>query len=184
MVSVDWNNKRQLYKVQSEDVKTKEVFFDEAQAVISAIGILCVPHYPAELSSIEAFEGEHFHSARWDHSVDLHNKRVAVIGNSCSACVFSFFFCLFVWYRAHFVDVFDVFDTAQIVPAITEDPTTRVINFCRTPFWYLRGVCLSPPLTNEDTSKTRRLTDWLLLSFRKELPFRRWRNGFSLMFLS
>ena len=90
VISVDWNNERQLYKVQTEDVKTKEVFFDEVQAVISAIGTFCVPHYPAELRSIEAFEGEHFHSARWDHSVDLHNKRVAVIGNSCSAFVLSF----------------------------------------------------------------------------------------------
>lgn len=87
VVSVDWDNKRQLYKVQTEDVRSKEVFVEEAQVVISAIGILDVPHHPPELSSITTFKGEHFHSARWADSVDLRNKRVAVIGNSCTAFV-------------------------------------------------------------------------------------------------
>lgn len=37
------------------------------------------------MRGLEEFEGEVFHSARWDHTVDLSGKRVGVIGNGCSA---------------------------------------------------------------------------------------------------
>lgn len=31
-----------------------------------------------------AFKGSVFHSAQWDHSVDLRDKDVVVIGNGCT----------------------------------------------------------------------------------------------------
>lgn len=34
---------------------------------------------------IEKFKGAMFHTARWDHSVDYEGKRMAIIGNGCSA---------------------------------------------------------------------------------------------------
>jgi cation diffusion facilitator CzcD-associated flavoprotein CzcO len=34
------------------------------------------------------YDGIQFHSARWDHSIDLTNKTVAVIGNGASAAQF------------------------------------------------------------------------------------------------
>lgn len=54
-----------------------------ARAVISAVGQLNRPHVP-ELDGAETFAGPAFHSARWDHSVDLAGKRVAMIGAGAS----------------------------------------------------------------------------------------------------
>ncbi|TDP47909.1 flavin-containing monooxygenase [Zavarzinia compransoris] len=59
----------------------------EAAAVISAVGQLNQPRYP-EIAGRETFRGPAFHSARWDHSVDLAGKRVAVIGSGASAFQF------------------------------------------------------------------------------------------------
>ena len=55
----------------------------EARAVISAVGQLDRPNIPA-IPGREAFSGKAFHSAQWDHSVDLHGKRVAMIGAGAS----------------------------------------------------------------------------------------------------
>ena len=89
VTSIDWDNERQRYRVESVDLSTEKTYIEDAAVVISAIGILSVPHYPQELASITNFRGPTFHSARWDHTVDLRNKRVAVIGNGCSAFVLS-----------------------------------------------------------------------------------------------
>jgi 4-hydroxyacetophenone monooxygenase len=59
----------------------------EAQAVISAVGQLNRPKMP-DIAGTGSFEGPSFHSARWDHSVDLKGKRVAVIGTGASAAQF------------------------------------------------------------------------------------------------
>ncbi|MGJ6963387.1 flavin-containing monooxygenase [Streptosporangium sp. G11] len=56
-------------------------------AVVSGIGALHVPSLPA-IPGRESFAGPSFHSARWDHSVDLTGKRVAVIGTGASAVQF------------------------------------------------------------------------------------------------
>ena len=58
-----------------------------ARAVVSAVGQLNVPKYP-DLPGVGDFAGPAFHSARWDHSVDLTGKRVAVIGTGASAFQF------------------------------------------------------------------------------------------------
>lgn len=87
---MDWDNSKQLYKVSSKDSQTQAVFEDSARVVISAIGVLNVPSFPRELEGIRDFKGSAFHSAQWDHSIDLKNKRVAVIGNGCSASVVFF----------------------------------------------------------------------------------------------
>jgi 4-hydroxyacetophenone monooxygenase len=57
-------------------------------AVISAVGQLNRPRYPEEISGFGTFAGPAFHSARWDHDVDLTGKRVAVIGTGASAVQF------------------------------------------------------------------------------------------------
>jgi 4-hydroxyacetophenone monooxygenase len=49
----------------------------EARAVISAVGQLNQPHLPAVPGS---FDGPSFHTARWDHDVDLTDKDVVMIG--------------------------------------------------------------------------------------------------------
>lgn len=55
--------------------------------LVSAVGQLSRPAYP-EIPGRERFEGPAFHSARWDHDVDLAGKRVAVIGTGASAVQF------------------------------------------------------------------------------------------------
>src|SRR3954451_22188135 len=50
-----------------------------ANAVISAVGQLNRPSFP-DIPGRESFAGPSFHSARWNHDVDLRGKRVAVIG--------------------------------------------------------------------------------------------------------
>ena len=55
-----------------------------ADFVISGSGGLSEPKVP-EISGIESFEGEVFHSARWNHDYDLTGKRVAVIGTGASS---------------------------------------------------------------------------------------------------
>ncbi len=55
-----------------------------AQFVIMGSGGLSEPKLP-DIDGIENFQGELFHSARWDHDVDLTGKRVAVIGTGASA---------------------------------------------------------------------------------------------------
>ncbi|KLO29380.1 4-hydroxyacetophenone monooxygenase [Mycolicibacter heraklionensis] len=55
-----------------------------AQFVISGAGGLHIPRLP-EIEGIEQFEGAMFHSAQWDHSVELAGKKVAVIGTGASA---------------------------------------------------------------------------------------------------
>jgi 4-hydroxyacetophenone monooxygenase len=53
-------------------------------AVISAVGQLNRPNYP-DIPGRDDFAGPAFHSARWDASVDLVGKRVAIIGTGASA---------------------------------------------------------------------------------------------------
>ncbi|OBI50058.1 4-hydroxyacetophenone monooxygenase [Mycobacterium kyorinense] len=54
-----------------------------ARAVITAVGQLNRPHVPA-FDGADTFSGPSFHSAAWDHSVDLASKRVALIGAGAS----------------------------------------------------------------------------------------------------
>lgn len=59
----------------------------EAHAVVSAVGQLNRPSFPA-IPGRDRFDGPSFHSARWDHDLDLAGKRVAVIGTGASAAQF------------------------------------------------------------------------------------------------
>ena len=56
----------------------------EADALVLACGQLNRPWTP-DLPGGDTFAGPSFHSARWDHDVDLAGKRVAVVGNGASA---------------------------------------------------------------------------------------------------
>ncbi|WP_459710703.1 flavin-containing monooxygenase [Actinophytocola sp. KF-1] len=58
-----------------------------ADVLIPAVGQLSRPVVP-DLPGAGTFTGPAFHSARWDHDVDLTGKRVAVIGTGASAIQF------------------------------------------------------------------------------------------------
>jgi 4-hydroxyacetophenone monooxygenase len=59
----------------------------EAQAMVVAVGQLNRPKLP-DLEGLDSFSGPWFHSARWDRSLDVRGKRVAVVGTGCSAAQF------------------------------------------------------------------------------------------------
>ncbi|MEP1593580.1 MAG: NAD(P)/FAD-dependent oxidoreductase [Halieaceae bacterium] len=71
--SAQWHNGQ--WHLEFEDGHS-----DVADILIAATGVLHKPKYPS-IEGIENFKGSCFHSARWDHSVELAGKRVGVIGN-------------------------------------------------------------------------------------------------------
>jgi 4-hydroxyacetophenone monooxygenase len=81
----------------------------EADAVVSAVGQLNRPNYP-DIPGADTFAGPTFHSARWDHGVDLAGKKVAVIGTGASA--------------------------GQFIPAVATEAGELTV-FQRTPAWFL-----------------------------------------------
>ena len=80
-----------------------------ADALVSAVGQLNQPNLP-DIPGRDSFAGPSFHSARWDASVDLGGKRVAIIGTGASA--------------------------AQFIPAVAEMAGELTV-FQRTPPWLL-----------------------------------------------
>ncbi len=80
-----------------------------AQFLVSGAGGLHIPQIP-DIEGREEFAGAAFHSAQWDHSVDITGKRVAVIGTGASAI--------------------------QIVPEIVKD-VAELHLYQRTPPWVM-----------------------------------------------
>ncbi|QDV23262.1 flavin-containing monooxygenase [Aureliella helgolandensis] len=89
------------------NVRTQDGAIHSADVVVSACGILHHPKMP-DIPGMDDFQGVRFHTARWDHSVPLQDKRVAIIGTGSTA--------------------------VQIVPAIA-DSTKQLSLFQRTPQW-------------------------------------------------
>ena len=58
-----------------------------ARVLVAAMGPLAEPRLP-DLPGLADFGGPVFHSARWDHSVELDGKRVAAVGTGASAIQF------------------------------------------------------------------------------------------------
>jgi len=80
-----------------------------ARALVLGNGALHVPALP-DIPGLDSFRGKRFHSARWDHSLDLRGKRLGLIGTGASAI--------------------------QIVPAIA-DTVARLHLFQRSPAWVM-----------------------------------------------
>ncbi|WP_181784118.1 flavin-containing monooxygenase [Pseudonocardia pini] len=76
-----WDDERAVWRLRTT---TGEV---EAEALVSACGQLSRPAVP-DLPGLDRFTGPVFHSARWDHGVDLRGRRVAVVGSGASAIQF------------------------------------------------------------------------------------------------
>ena len=58
-----------------------------ARVLVAGVGGLHIPNIP-EVTGTDTFDGPMFHSARWDHNVDLKDKKVVVIGTGASAIQF------------------------------------------------------------------------------------------------
>jgi 4-hydroxyacetophenone monooxygenase len=82
VVRAEWDESSSTWQVtvRTED-GGEEVLV--ARAVLSAVGQLNRPSLP-DIPGLEDFQGPWFHSARWDHSVDLAGKRVAMVGAGAS----------------------------------------------------------------------------------------------------
>ena len=81
-VSAEWNDDDGTWSVVLRSADGQESTL-QARAVITAVGQLNRPYIP-QFDGAETFEGPSFHSAAWDHSVDLTGKRVALIGAGAS----------------------------------------------------------------------------------------------------
>ena len=115
---------------------------DEADFVIAATGVLHHPFIP-DIAGLEDFGGALFHSARWDHSVELGGARLGVIGTGSTA--------------------------VQIVGSIV-DTVGELHLFQRTPQWVL-GAPNAPiedeerALYREDPAAMRKVRDELSKTF-------------------
>ena len=78
-----------------------------ARVVVSGVGGLVDPALP-DIKGLQAFRGELFHTARWNHDYELTGKRVGVIGTGASA--------------------------VQVVPSIAPQVEQLAV-FQRTPAW-------------------------------------------------
>ncbi len=72
-----------------EDAGRWTVFTDRGDAmkaryVVLANGILTTPKL-ARINGMEKFEGESFHTSRWDYNIDLEGKSVGIIGTGATA---------------------------------------------------------------------------------------------------
>jgi cation diffusion facilitator CzcD-associated flavoprotein CzcO len=78
---VVWDQSEQRWQIEtSQGVYT-------AAVLVAGVGALCEPSIP-QLPGLETFQGNTFHSARWDHDYDLTGRSVAVIGTGASAIQF------------------------------------------------------------------------------------------------
>lgn len=102
IVQVRWSDQQRRWTLTTD--RGEEYEFD---VVVSAVGMLDVPHIP-DIPGADRFRGRRFHSARWDHSKSTAGERVASIGTGASAI--------------------------QFVPAIAPQ-TARLTVFQRTPIW-------------------------------------------------
>ena len=78
VVSAIWDGDSGYWAVTVRDAEgDTEVL--RARAVISAVGQLNQPFVP-DLPGADSFIGPNFHTARWNHSIDLEGKNVVMIG--------------------------------------------------------------------------------------------------------
>ena len=82
VVAAEWSDHDGMWNVslRSADGHTDTM---RVRALITAVGQLNRTYIP-EFDGASSFEGPSFHSAAWDHSVDLTGKRVALIGAGAS----------------------------------------------------------------------------------------------------
>lgn len=80
--SAAWDDEAQVWRVEVSDATGRSSL--TSTTLVVGAGGLSEPRLP-DIDGIEEFQGALFHSARWDHDVDLTGKRVAVIGTGASA---------------------------------------------------------------------------------------------------
>ncbi|RDW76948.1 hypothetical protein BP6252_05001 [Coleophoma cylindrospora] len=102
-----WVSKTNKWDVYLQDM-TGRKFTQQAEIFVSAVGGISEPRN-IKFPGMDKFNGPIFHTARWDHTYDYTGKRMAIIGNGCSA--------------------------AQVVPSVVHD-VKYLKQFARSPQWY------------------------------------------------
>ncbi|KAG5812639.1 hypothetical protein H9Q74_003591 [Fusarium xylarioides] len=90
------------------DTYTGEKFTKQCTILLSAVGGFSIPRQ-SKFPGMDKYKGRTFHTAEWDHTFGWRNKKVAVIGNGCSA--------------------------AQVVPSIAPG-VKKLVQYARSPQWY------------------------------------------------
>ncbi|KAF9552291.1 FAD/NAD(P)-binding domain-containing protein [Agrocybe pediades] len=116
LLSAKWAPSLQGYEIVIENSKRNHRNTIFANILVSAHGLLHIPKLPA-IPGLNDFTGKVMHTAQWDRSVELHQKRVAVIGNGGSG--------------------------TQVVAKISQLPHTEVVHFIRNPNWILPASILT-----------------------------------------
>jgi len=78
-IAAAWDDARAVWQITTA---SGQIY--QANALVVALGQLNRPALPA-IAGRDTFQGPAFHSARWDATVNLAGKRVAVIGSAASA---------------------------------------------------------------------------------------------------
>lgn len=107
-IGAKWHHPIAKWGVHLKDIQTGVEYSRFASILISAVGPISYPR-DVKFQGMEGFEGSMFHTARWNHSVNYKGKRVAVVGNGCSA--------------------------AEVVPALAQDAAS-VKQYARSGQWY------------------------------------------------
>jgi cation diffusion facilitator CzcD-associated flavoprotein CzcO len=81
LTSASWDNDELVWQIQT----SRESF--TATVLVAGAGPLIDPKWP-EIIGLDTFTGPRFHSARWDHDIDLAGKTIAVIGTGASSIQF------------------------------------------------------------------------------------------------
>lgn len=119
VLSTTWDEAHSLWQVRLRDAQGERTV--TANVVISGVGQLNRPSWP-NIEGRERFQGQSFHSARWEPQVDLKGKRVGVIGTGASA--------------------------VQFVPLVAEQAAELTL-FVRTVPWLLPTPLLRKPVESE-----------------------------------
>ena len=104
IVSAEWQADSTTWQLMT--ATGEQYAFD---VVVSAVGLFTQPVLP-DLVEEEKFTGALMHTARWDHSVDLRDARVAVLGTGSTA--------------------------SQLIPAVAKE-ARKVYSVQRSPTWIL-----------------------------------------------
>ncbi|KAH6972186.1 monooxygenase [Ilyonectria sp. MPI-CAGE-AT-0026] len=103
-----WDMTNQKWQIHLRDVRTDRGFDISGTVVISAVGAISYPK-KVKFPGMENFQGKIVHTAEWDTEYSYHGKRMAVIGNGCSA--------------------------AQLVPSVVKD-VSYLMQYARGSQWY------------------------------------------------
>lgn len=89
--SGDLSESQRRQKIQDEGPSSVYLREEKVRAkiVISGVGALVEPkEWPSTIPGKDQFQGDIFHSARWNYDVDLKDKNIVVVGTGCSAAQF------------------------------------------------------------------------------------------------